>query len=91
MGDEATYDHLNRSWDDVKFIYVVVFHVRHNTYDSDGVFTRIDSVHTDPERALEAMRATGYSESCFNIIVKELNRNLLRNPVCDEPDTGEVA
>ena len=90
MGD-ANYDYVNQSWDAVKFIYVLVFHVRHNTYDSDGVFTRIDSVHTDPERAHAAMKASGYSEHCFNIIVKELNRNVFRGRNDEEPDTGEVA
>ena len=80
MGTDASYDHLNQSWDDVRFIYIVVFRVRTNTGYEDGVFTRIDSVHTDPDRALEALRATGYAERCFEIIVKELIRNLLRLP-----------
>ena len=76
----ATYDHLNQSWDDVRFIYIVVFKVRTGTGYEESVFTRIDSVHTDPDRALAALRATGYAEHCFEIVVKELNRNLLRNP-----------
>ena len=79
MGGEATYDRLMRSWHDVKFIYIVVFKMRIRDGYEESVFTHIESTYTDPERAVAAIRATGYSESCFDIIVKELNRAVFHN------------